>query len=191
MTFRRLLALATIPVVAAIAACQDAYAPKAVYQVSVDTLRLSALTGTPLQSQSAVYLLGHAAITPGASESFDFALDIDASGKVKIIPRAKVLTCTSICQLGTLVSTTTFDSLYDAPSRGYTYDSTTTVTPGQTVVFVTKDQSCIPSNIATVDVYAKMVVDSVRTADRTIFIRLVSDPNCGFRGLVPGVVPRH
>ena len=191
MTLRRLLALATIPVVAAIVACQDAYAPKAVYQVSADTLKVSALTGTPIQAQSAIYLLGHATIIPGASETFDFALDIDADGKVKIIPRAKVLTCTSICQLGTLVSATPFDSLYDAPSRGYTYDSTTTVTPGQTVVFVTKDQSCIPSNIATVDVYAKMVVDSVRASDRAIFVRVVSDPNCGFRGLVPGIVPKH
>lgn len=190
MRLRRLIVLAILPVAAAIG-CQDAYAPKALYPVSVDTLRLSALSGTAIDARSAVQLLSGSVIVPGQSENFDFALDIDANGNVVIIPRAKVLTCTSLCQLGITFPATSFDSLYDAPERGYVYDSTKTVAPGKTVAFVTKAQSCIPSNISTYDVYAKMVVDSVRLSDRSIFIRLVADPNCGFRGLVPGIIPRH
>ena len=191
MTLRRLLALAAFPVLAAIVACQDAYAPKALYPVTTDTIAVSALTGTAVQARSGVNLISLATVVPGTSESFDFALDIAPDGKVLVLPRTKVLTCTSACQLGVAISATPFDSLFDAPSRGYTYDSTKTVTPGQTVVFVTKEQSCIPSNISTYDLYAKMVVDSVHLADRRIFVRLVSDPNCGFRGLVPGTVPKH
>lgn len=190
MSLRRLVFLAILPLAAAIA-CQDAYAPKASLEVGADTLRLRALSGTPIDARSAVHILSGSEIVPGLSESFDFALDLDVDGKVVIIPRTKVLTCTSVCQLGISFPTTPFDSLYDAPERGYVYDSTKTVVPGQTVAFVTKDVSCIPSNISTYDVYAKMVVDSVHLADRAIFARLVSDPNCGFRGLVPGIVPKH
>lgn len=190
MSLRRLVLLAILPLAAAIG-CQDAYAPKAIYQVGADTLDLRALSGTPIDARSAVHLLSGSAIVPGLSENFDFALDLDANGKVVIIPRTKVLTCTSVCQLGMSFPTTPFDSLYDAPERGYVYDSTKTIVPGQTVALVTKDINCIPSNISTYDVYAKMVVDSVNLGDRSIFVRVVSDANCGFRGLVPGIVPKH
>src|SRR4051812_25750258 len=100
MNLRRLFLLAILPVAAVVAACEDAYAPKALVQVSADTFAVSALTGTPIQARSGVYLLGLSSITPGSSESFDFALDIDADNKVRILPRTKVLTCTSTCQLG-------------------------------------------------------------------------------------------
>lgn len=192
MSFRRILPfLVGIPAAAAIFACQDAYAPKALDTVVQDTLSLSALTGTPITARSGVWLRFVSPATPGATDNFDFALDLDANNKVKILPRTKVLTCTSTCQLGIQVVSTRFDSLYDAPSRGYVYDSVTTVSPGQTVVLVTKEPTCLASNIATYDMYAKMVVDSVRTSDRAIFIRAASDPNCGFRGLVPGIIPKH
>ena len=187
----RLTVLAALSLVAALSACQDAYAPKANYLVSIDTTRVSALSGTPIQARSAVHLLSLAVNAPGPSEFFDFALDIAPDGKVLVIPRAKVLTCTSSCQLGLSIQPIRFDSLYDAPERGYVYDSTLAVVPGQTVAMVTKEIGCYPSNIATYDLYAKMIVDSVRLSDRSIFVRLVSDPNCGFRGLVPGTLPRH
>ena len=192
MSFRRLLPfLVGIPVAAAVFGCQDAYAPKALDYVLQDTVALRALSGTPLTARSGLWLRFVSPTTPGLTENFDFALDLDANNKVVILPRTKVLTCTSACQLGIQLVSTRFDSLYDAPSRGYVYDSVTTVSPGQTVVLVTKEPSCLPSNIATYDMYAKIVVDSVRASDRTIFMRAASDPNCGFRGLVPGIVPKH
>jgi hypothetical protein len=81
--------------------------------------------------------------------------------------------------------------VFDAPKSGYTYDSLTVLPVGATAVFVTKDPFCQPSNISTYDVYAKMIIDSVHLADRAIYARVVSDSNCGFRGLVPGAVPAH
>ena len=65
------------------------------------------------------------------------------------------------------------------------------VSLGATALFVTKEILCRPSNISTYDVYAKMIVDSIRLSDRSIFARVVADPNCGFRGLVPGTIPGH
>ena len=190
MSLRRLVLLAILPVAAAVA-CQDAYAPKALSEVGADTLRLRALTGTPIDAHSAVHLLSGSEFIPGVTDLFDFALDLDANGKVVIIPRTKVVTCTSLCQLGIGFPSTPYDSLWDAPERGYVYDSVKTVSVGQTVAFVTKDVNCLPSNISTYDVYAKMIIDSVHMDDRSIYARMVSDPNCGFRGLVPGVIPKH
>jgi hypothetical protein len=188
------LALVALPLVAAVACSSDPYAPKALYGVSADTFRVVALNGTAPEAQSAVRLLTAQGTVPDYSQAFDFALDIDADGKVIALPRSKVVTCTSICQLGVKViphDSVEFDKLYDAPKSGYTYDSVTTIPVGATVAFVTKDIFCQPSNISTYDLYAKMIVDSVRMSDRSLFVRVVSDPNCGFRGLVPGIVPGH
>jgi hypothetical protein len=188
------LALVAIPLVAALACSSDPYAPKALYPVSTDTVRVLALNGTAAEAQSAVRLLTVSPTVPDYSQSFDFALDIDAGGNVILMPRSKVVSCTSICQLGIKVipaDSVEFDNLYDAPKSGYTYDSVTTIPVGATVAFVTKEVFCQASNISTYDLYAKMIVDSVRMSDRAIFARLVSDPNCGFRGLVPGTTPGH
>jgi hypothetical protein len=188
------LALVAIPLAAALACSSDPYAPKALYPVSTDTIRVLALNGTAAEAQSAVRLLTVSSTVPDYSQSFDFALDIDAGGKVILMPRSKVVSCTSICQLGIKLipaDSVEFDKLYDAPKSGYTYDSVTTIPVGATVAFVTKEVFCQASNISTYDLYAKMIVDSVRMSDRAIFARVVSDPNCGFRGLVPGIVPGH
>ena len=188
------LALVAIPLVAAVACSSDPYAPKALYPVSIDTIRVLALNGTAAEARSGVRLLTAQATVPDYSQQFDFALDINADGKVVLMPRSRVVSCTSICQLGIKVipaDSVEFDKLYDAPKSGYTYDSVTTVPVGATVAFVTKDIYCQASNISTYDLYAKMVVDSIRMSDRSIFARIVSDPNCGFRGLVPGTTPGH
>lgn len=188
------LALVALPILAALGCSSDPYAPKALYPVSSDTIRILALNGTAAEAQSGVRLLTAQSTVPDYSQAFDFALDIDADGKVILIPRSKVVSCTSICQLGVKVIPTDsveFDKLYDAPKSGYTYDSVTTIPVGAAVAFVTKDVYCQPSNISTYDLYAKMIIDSIRMSDRAIYARVVSDPNCGFRGLVPGNVPGH
>lgn len=197
MPLRRILvalSLVALPLLAALGCSADPYAPKALYPVVADSIRVLALNGTSPEAKSAVRLLFAESTVPDYSQGFDFALDIDANGKVILMPRSKIVTCTSTCQLGVKViphDSVEFDKLYDAPKSGYTYDSVTTIPVGATIAFVTKDVFCQPSNISTYDLYAKMVVDSVHLADRAIFARVVADPNCGFRGLAPALVPRH
>ena len=197
MTLRRAsvaLALVVLPLVAVLACSSDPYAPKALYAVNIDTIRVLALNGTAPEARSGVRLLTAQPTVPDFSQQFDFALDIDGAGKVILMPRSKVVSCTTVCQLGIKVipsDSVEFDKLYDAPKSGYTYDSVTTVPVGATLAFVTKEVFCQASNISTYDLYAKMIVDSVRMSDRSIFARVVSDPNCGFRGLVPGTTPGH
>lgn len=153
-----------------------------------------ALNQTAADARSGVHLFTVETVIPDYTEQFDFALDINGDGQVVVIPRSKVVTCRTPCQLGVQLvptATTKFEDLYDAPKAGYTYDSLTVLPVGTTAVFVSKDIFCLPSNISTYDLYAKMIVDSVHVGERAIFARVVSDPNCGFRGLVPGTVPGH
>ncbi len=197
MSLRRaipLLALVALPVAAVVACSADPYAPKALYPVVSDTIRVAALNGTPSEAESGVRLLTAQSIVPDFSEQFDFALDIDSTGSVILVPRSKVVTCTTICQLGVRlipVDSVPFDSLFDVPPSGFTYDSVTTIPVGRIVTFVTKEVYCQPSNISTYDLYAKMIIDSVDVPGRAIYARVASDPNCGFRGVRPGEVPGH
>jgi len=83
-----------------------------------------------------------------------------------------------------------FDSVADAPKSGYQIDSTSFVlTPGATLVV--QSQHNFSGDICQFalnpNIFAKLAVDSVNLASRTIYLRLGLDPNCGFRSFVAGV----
>ena len=187
---RRLAVLLFAAVALSAIACQDLSAPKAGTATIADTLRASALNGTPLGSRSSLNVLFHEVLPPDGSLDFDLAFDIDAGGKAVLIPVAKVAACSRVCQVGLQVVTdSTFDQITKARSKGYTYDTAITVDVGQPVLIVAKSTNCA-NNLYSNDLYAKIVVDSVRTGDRSIFLRIVTDPTCGFRSLVPGEIPK-
>jgi hypothetical protein len=108
-----------------------------------------------------------------------------------LIPVSKIAICTRTCQVGLqTVTDSTFDQLTKARSKGYTYDTQFTLDVGIPVYIVAKSTACA-SDLYSNDMYAKLVVDSVHTSDRSLFFRVVTDPNCGFRSLVPGVTPKN
>jgi hypothetical protein len=172
-------------------ACQSITSPQAFNFVVADTLNARTLNGTPLGARNTLSV-GLPAVFPiDGSLSFDLTFDIDASGKAVLIPVSKVGACTRTCQVGMqVVGDSTFDQITKARSKGYTYDTSLTVDVGKPIIVVAKSTVCA-SDLYSNDLYAKMIVDSVRTTDRTIFFRIVTDPNCGFRSLVPGVVPKN
>jgi hypothetical protein len=85
--------------------------------------------------------------------------------------------------------TVPFDSLERAAPAGYVFDSTLTVAPGEGFVMQVQSQDECLAYLSTIR-YTKLVVDSIDVARRAIFFRTVHDPNCGYRSLVPGVVPK-
>jgi hypothetical protein len=179
-------------------ACQDVNGPQASTFVVADTLHASAFSGTPTGARSAlglysarVFPFSPYVFAPDGSLDFDLVFDIDGAGKPVLIPVSKIALCTRTCQVGVqIVTDSTFDQLTRARSRGYTYDTLTTLTVGTPVYIVAKASLCA-NDIYSNDMYAKLVVDSVHTADRSVFFRIVTDPNCGFRSLVPGVTPKN
>ena len=188
---RRFLVALLVVFTFALGACQDIASPSASYPTIADTLRASALNGTPRGSRSALNLYTPAVTVPNGNLDFDLAFDIDANGNTLLIPVSRIAVCTRVCQVGLqIVTDSTFEQLTRARTRGYTYDSVTTVPTGKPVLIVAKAFAC-SGDLYSSDLYAKLVVDSVHAGDRTIFFRIVTDPNCGFRGLVPGETPKN
>jgi hypothetical protein len=101
---------------------------------------------------------------------------------------------------GLLLTTQAYDALTDAPTSGYN-DSLPLLIKGGTVFFV----QSLSFNCTTQAllgrryIYSKIIVDSINysaydpnsaPAGRTLYYRMVVDPNCGFISLEPGL-PTH
>jgi hypothetical protein len=159
--------------------------------VIADTLTLWALSGTSPSFPSG-YLASSGAITRAdGGFNFDIAFDIDPTNKIVVYPQRLVgVPLGGPKPVGLQRITTSFDQLTRAPSSGYVFDSTFTVTPGQGLVMQVQSSNECLAFISSVR-YTKFVVDSIDAARRLIYFRAVHDPNCGYRTLVAGSVPKN
>jgi hypothetical protein len=181
---------------AAILACGDPNAPRADFENYADTLTLYALNGAPRGAPTAISIFSGIFGTAGVNETsltFDVAVDLDDQGRPRLYPvRAVASTLLDFLplgarhQVGIRRETRAFDAISEAPDDGYVLDSAQTVAVGEVVIIQSTDQSAC-SSVFGGAVYAKMIVDSVRTSTRQLFARITADPNCGFRSFVlPG-----
>jgi hypothetical protein len=176
----------------ALAACgnndDDPFRPRATAETALASFVVYPLSGDPTLP-AAIDLVGRRAVRPvllgGSLLNFDLALDVDGQGRVVLLPPSRVATPpTGAPRTGLQVVNGGFDAIVSAPRSGYRFDSTTVVTPGQTVVIEASGATCNP----TYPLHAKLVVDSVgRSAGRPVFVRMRVNPNCGFRSLEPGL----
>ncbi|MFN2564735.1 MAG: hypothetical protein ABR499_06965 [Gemmatimonadaceae bacterium] len=177
---------------AALSACGDPNEPIARFATYADTLELYALNGAPRGAPTALRLLAGvgfgAAVPTDASLQFDVAVDIDAQGRPVLYPiRAVAAPFLGRHRVGIQKTDRGFDSIVEAPTSGYTHDSVTVVTVGQVLLLESADPDACSVFLGGGVIYAKMVVDSIRTDTRRLYVRVTGDPNCGFRSLVPGV----
>jgi hypothetical protein len=86
--------------------------------------------------------------------------------------------------------TVPFDSLLRAPSDGYVFDSSFVVAPGEGLVLQVQAIRECGAFISQLR-YTKLAIDSVDTGRRAVYFHAVHDPNCGFRSLVAGAVPKN
>ncbi|MGI8402783.1 MAG: hypothetical protein ACR2NS_14445 [Gemmatimonadaceae bacterium] len=186
----RLAVLATMCVALALSACKGPTSLKARLSTSTDSLTVYALSGTPPSYPSGVSLTGRQVVRVDGFASFDIALDIDGNGNAVIYPvKLVVSTPGGARPVGLQVVGGGFESVTTAPATGFERDSALVVTTGQVVAI----QS--PHNVSgdicqyaiSPYLYAKIAVDSVNLASRTLFVRVGFDPNCGFRSFVDGV----
>lgn len=178
---------------ASAAACSDPILGTATVETSLDSLKVFALTGTPLSAPSALNITGRsvlrAATSTVGSVNFDIVFDVNSAGKILLYP-AKTVAADANRTVGLLKSDTPFNDITEAPVGGYQFDSVTVANVGQAVVVNARSDLCA-ANPFLPNQYAKLVVDSVATASRLLFFRLVTDNNCGYRGLVPGDIPKR
>ena len=186
----RLALLATISVVVGLNACGDPTNLKASGLNSVDTLSVFALSGTPPSYPSGLNALARQPVRVDGNANFDVAFDIDNAGNTIVYPVKLVVNQPGGNRpVGMQLLTALFDSVAQAPKDGYQADTGVVVAPGQTLVI--QSQHNFSGDICQFalnpNIYAKIAVDSVNLASRTLFLRLGLDPNCGFRSFAEGL----
>jgi hypothetical protein len=147
---------------------------------------LYALVGTPVSTPSGYALDGSRRIRTDMSVEFDFAYNVESDGRQLFIPRAALGIDTSASlNPGFQRRSETFEAITVAPSIGFITD--------QVVQFAVGDRFVVRSRITcTIGVpkYAKLEVTAFDVVARTVTFRVLTNENCGFRGLEPGLPDR-
>jgi hypothetical protein len=155
-----------------------------------DTVRASlyALSGTPVTTPSGYNILFRQAVrTDQAAQGFDFAFDIDTAGRPVLLPtHAMNLPRGSGIQL----TTVPFDSVTIAPTLDYNTDSAVVMDSNDVAILHSRPQGCSFSPSSLFAFYAKLYVVAIDTVARRIDFKILSNVNCGYRGLEVGL-PRR
>jgi hypothetical protein len=145
---------------------------------------LYALTGTPIATPSAYSIADgfHVRIDQGAA--FDFAFNFDQSGSPVLLPLFVLgLGVSNGINAGFLEQTGTFESILVAPQNGYVTADTVHVEVGQRYVV----RSRVVCASLGVPLYGKIEITAINMAARFIAFRVLTDQNCGYKGLEPGL----
>ena len=187
--------------VAGLTACNDPNESDFVSEVVADTLTAYALSGTPPSFPAGYSAAGRGVRRADGNFNFDVAFDIDAANKVIVYPQRFVgvpciqgaPNCGGVLgakRVGLQRLAVPFDDLGRAPNGGYALDSTFVLAPGEGLTMQVQDGQDCSLFLSTVH-YTKLVIDSVDAGRRAVFFRAVHNPNCGYRSLVAGVVPKN
>ena len=186
----RLAILSAMSAAVVLNACGDPTSLKATNLTTVDTLSVFALSGTPPSYPSGISILAGQAVQVDGFALFDVALDMDASGNAVVYPPKLVVNSLGGPRpVGLQKIAGSFESVLEAPKTGFENDASVVLAPGETVVIQSAHNGDrdICQYALSPYLYAKITVDSVSLATRTLYLRMGVDPNCGFRSFVSGV----
>lgn len=188
MTPRR-FALALVASASILSACGDPQSLRASLPTVEDVYTVFALTGTPASFPSGINTYIRSAVRVDGFANFDVAFDIGADGNVKIFPVQKIVSSLSGARrVGLKKVAGTFDTVLEAPSGIYD-DSVVVAKKGDVVVVQAQRNGSGDACQFGLSpyIYSKLLIDSVALATRTIVVRSVLDPNCGFRSFESGI----
>ena len=168
------------------AACGNPNGLTAYISNTPDTVALYALSGTPVTLPSGYSMPGRSAVRTDAAASFDFAFDLDTAGRALLLP-------TGALKLGggsgLQISTQQYDSIQFAPTTNYKLDSAVVVHDSTVIIAHSTLVTC--SFGVQTYYYAKLRVLAIDTTSgptgRRIDFEILTDLNCGFRGLQEGL----
>ena len=174
--------------VALAAGCGDPLGlPAATVANRLDSLvSLYALSGTPITAPSAYVIAFRSTVrTDQTTQGFDFAFDIDSTGQA-------VLLSTGAVKLGRAsglqLTPTPFDSILIAPTSRYQLDSAIAIDSNSVVLMHSRPLTC--SFGITSIYYAKLHVLAIDPVDRRVDFEILTNVNCGYRGLEEGLPKR-
>lgn len=174
---RLLAALALI----ATAACADDQLPDAVFDNTEDSFVLGSLTSTPVAVPSAFSVLDDAVVRTDQTASFDFAY-VRVGSRSLLVPLDALGLGGRSANPGLLRSTQLFENITDPPTEGYVTTDSLEVAVGD--VLVARSRLC---SFLGVPQYAKLQVTAIDPAAETLTFRAITNVNCGYRSLAPGL----
>jgi hypothetical protein len=166
------------------AACSDSNGlPDATFTNAERTDTLYALIGTAVQTPSAYSIQGSRRVRTDTTASFDFAYNVEPDGSHVFLPRAALgIDSAASVQPGLQARTESYEAITQAPSNGYVTDRAVPIAVGDRYVV----RSRIACSIG-VPTYAKLEVLALDDVARAVTFRILTDDNCGFKGLQPGL----
>lgn len=172
--------------VAGLLACSDPnQLPDAQIANIVDTVTISALTGTPIPEPSAYSIADRRPIRTDLSAGFDFAFDIlPGSGQAVLLPRSALGFPSEGALLpGLQERQELFDAITEGITNGYLTTDTIPVAVGQRYL----GRSRVVCSALGVPKYGKFEILAIDPVARTITFRGLVNENCGYFGLEPGI----
>ena len=183
---RRMLLFALSAGLVSAAACDDPFAPRASSIVRTDSFVVYAVTQTPVNVPSAFNIVFFTPLRLEPTYGFDLVFDINAQGRVVLIPvRLVGGALTSGRRVGLQKTTQPYDQITRAPLSGYKYDSTVVLGVDEGALVELFADQCTTRGSQVV--YSKLQIKAVDPISRTLVFRITYDPNCGFRSFLPGV----
>lgn len=182
-------AAGSLALVASATGCGDPLSlSPAIFPNREDTVTIWAASLTPVYRPSAYVLSSRAGVRLDQVAGFDFLYDINTAGRHVFIPLAALIaTVGSSGTPGLQPTNTAYDAILLAEQLGYvSKDSVTAAVDQVYYVRATLDRSC-PLGIP---YYAKLQVLSFDVAERSVTFRILTNLNCGYRGLQPGLPTR-
>lgn len=182
---RVLAGLAAFFSVVVLAGCDDsAGLPPASFTNVVDTVRLYALRGTPVDRPSG-FFVATSQVVRTDQPGFDVAFDINDAGTPLLYPSGALGLGR---EPGILKMSVTFDAIESAPT-GNDYEVLQPVAIPPETVFVVRSApfggDC--GLTGSLPRYGKFRVISVDPATRSVSLEMLVDMNCGYRDLRPGL----
>lgn len=168
---------------ALLAACEDMNRlPDASVENTVDTITIGALE-TPLSTPSAYSVSESRTIRLEQGLAFDFAYDT-VDGASRFYPAAALGAGGGGTQAGFILSDQDFESLLSAPQNGYVTDEPVAATSG--LVYAIRSR-LVCGGLGGFPMYGKLEVLELDAAAGTITFQVLTNNNCGYRSLAPGV----
>jgi hypothetical protein len=166
--------------------CEDPTAKASLDTVQDSAFTVYAVNGTPQNAPNAMEVRFARVTSVTPAFGFDLAFDITSTGDVKIYTvRALASQLVSVHRVGLQATTTPFDQITEAPTKNFAYDSIMVVPLGRTVLVEVAERNCLGALRGSL-IHSKFRVDSINVVKRALFLRILSNPNCGFVQLTPG-----
>ncbi|HET7427467.1 MAG TPA: hypothetical protein VFJ50_10520 [Gemmatimonadales bacterium] len=178
--------LSVLLAVAIAAACDNSTSLGDPTEVNVvDTFTIGSLEGTSIATASG-FRITTGAVRTDVTTEFEFAYNIrrldDGTYQRVLLPRAALgLTSASQADPGLQQRPEPFDEITRARSNGYVTDSAVPIAQGDRLLVRSRPAAC---DIG-VPLYGKIEILSF--ADSMVTFRILSNQNCGFKDLVPGL----